>query len=244
MKIIAIGGGEIGRPGTKIETKAIDKEIIRLTGKKHPKVLFIPTASSDSESYYSIFSKYYKKLGCNTDVLYLTKKPEKSEIENKIMGSDAVYVGGGNTLKMLKLWRKTGTDRIIEKAAEKGKVMSGVSAGAICWFKYGNSDSKLKTTGNLIRIKGLDFFDILVCPHYHSEKIRKPALKKMVKKYGGISIALDNCSAIEVVDDKYRIITSNKKANAYKVYRRNGKIIEEKLIKDYFIRPLSELGAK
>ena len=84
-KIVAIGGGEIGRPGFPIETTEIDKEIIKLTSKKNPKVLFIPTASSDSESYYKIVKKYFgDKLGCKTDVLYLIKeKITKKEIKRK-----------------------------------------------------------------------------------------------------------------------------------------------------------------
>ncbi len=96
MKIVAIGGGEIGRPGTKIETKAIDREIIHLTGKKSPKLLFLPTASGDSEGYYEIVRNYFgKKLGCRVDVLYLIKeKLSKEQIERKILGSDIVYVGG------------------------------------------------------------------------------------------------------------------------------------------------------
>jgi dipeptidase E len=99
-KIIAICGGEIGRPGTKVETNAIDKEIIKLSGKKNPLLLFIPTASSDSESYYEVVKKHFgKKLGCRTDVLYLIKdKNTKTEIRNKILSADIIYVGGGDTL--------------------------------------------------------------------------------------------------------------------------------------------------
>jgi dipeptidase E len=76
MKIVAIGGGEIGRPGYKIETEAIDKEIIRLTGKKHPKVLFLPTASGDSKSYYSVVQDYYGKrlLWCRSSSPHSVRK--------------------------------------------------------------------------------------------------------------------------------------------------------------------------
>ena len=73
-KIIAIGGGEIGRPGTKIETTTIDKEILKLSGRKNPSLLFIPTASNDSESYYNVVKKHFNdNLKCKTDVLYLIK---------------------------------------------------------------------------------------------------------------------------------------------------------------------------
>ena len=95
-KIIAIGGGEIGRPGYPVETTKIDKEIIKLTGKQNPKLLFIPTASSDSDGYFETVQKHFgKRLGCKVDVLWLIKEnPSYKEVEEKVMSSDIVYVGG------------------------------------------------------------------------------------------------------------------------------------------------------
>lgn len=246
MRIVAIGGGEIGRPGYPIETRAIDKEIMSLTGKKHPKVLLLPTASGDSEIYYPTFEKYYgKQLGCKTDVLYLIKeKPSTSEIESKIINSDIIYVGGGNTLRMLKVWRRSGVDKILEKANKKNIILAGVSAGAICWMKYGNSNFREfdKSEDNeLGKLKGLNFVNLMVCPHYDVEKNRRPSLMNMIKKHGGIAIALENCSALEIIDDKYRIITSKKGANAYKLHKSKGKVIEEKLPLDKKFKPLKEL---
>jgi dipeptidase E len=245
MKIVAIGGGEIGRPGKDIETESIDKEIIRLANKKHPKVLFIPTASGDSESYYEVVKNYFgSRLGCKTEALYLLKdKPTKEEIRQKIFGSDIVYVGGGNTLRMLKLWRKYNLDAVLEEAANRGVILSGVSAGAICWFRYGNSDS-LKFSDNrnpLIRVRGLDLIPIMACPHYDVEKDRRASLMQEIKNRGGASIALENCTAIEIIGDKYRIITSKKDANAYLVYKKDGKVVEEKINKDGKYRHLEEL---
>lgn len=166
-KIIAIGGGEIGRLGYPIETEKIDREIIKLTGKKKPKLLFLPTASADSEGYFKTVKKYFgKKLGCYVNVLYLTKeKLSKKEIERKILISDIIYVGGGNTLYLMKIWRKLEVDKILEKAHKKGIVLSGLSAGAICWFKYGNSDSIKFKKGQYIKVKGLGLIDALMCPH-------------------------------------------------------------------------------
>ena len=126
-RIVAIGGGEIGRPGYPVETTKIDKEIISLTGKNKPKLLFIPTASSDSESYYDTVRKHFGiRLGCKTDVLYLLK--EKIN-ENKILNSDIIYVGGGNTLLMMNTWRKYGLDKILIEAYNQNIVLSGLSAG-------------------------------------------------------------------------------------------------------------------
>ncbi|MEK6873969.1 MAG: peptidase E [Nanoarchaeota archaeon] len=251
MKIVAIGGGEIGRPNNNggrypIETRAIDKEIIKLTGKTHPKALLLPTASGDSEGYYSTFERYYgKMLGCKTDVLYLIKeRPSKKEIRRRILSSDIIYVGGGNTLRMLKLWRRLGVDKMLEEAGNRGIVLSGLSAGDICWFDYANSDSMKfgpKKQFKMIMLKGLGFIPLMSCPHYNVEKNRHGSLKKMIQKHGGVSIALDNCAAIEVIDDKYKIITSSSNAKAYRVHRKNGKVIEEPLPLDKKFRPLEEL---
>ncbi|HOZ53573.1 MAG TPA: Type 1 glutamine amidotransferase-like domain-containing protein [bacterium] len=166
-KIIAIGGGEIGRPGYSVETLKIDKDIIKLSGRKNPKILFIPTASSDSESYCDTFKKYFgQKLKCQVDVLYLINNNlSQKEISKKILGSDIIYVGGGNTLKMMNIWRKKGVDKILKKALNKDIVLSGISAGAICWFKYGLSDSrKFKNKdSDYIQVSGLNFINIFKC---------------------------------------------------------------------------------
>lgn len=247
-KIVAIGGGEIGRPGHKIETTKIDKEIIKLTGKKTPKLLFIPTASNDSESYYEVVKKHFgKRLGCKTDVLYLIRnKISKREIKDKILNSDIIYVGGGNTLKMLKVWKSTGVDKILKEAYKKGVVLSGLSAGSVCWFKYANSDSEkmIDPNADYIKISGLGFIDALHCPHYDSEKDRKPSLKKMMKDIEAVAIAIDNCCAIEIVGEKYRVISSKLKANAYKVFWRGNKFFEEKIKKTKNYLPLAELLSK
>jgi dipeptidase E len=135
-KIVAMGGGEIGRPidfkdpskgRYPIETRAIDKEIIRLTGKKHPKVVLLPTASGDHPGYFQTFERYYgKMLDCDVQALLLKReKPSREEIRKILLGSDIIYVGGGNTLKMMKLWRKLGVDNVLRQAYEKGIVLCG-----------------------------------------------------------------------------------------------------------------------
>jgi dipeptidase E len=237
-KIIAIGGGEIGRPHEKggfypMETIKIDKEIIAQSKKKNPKLLFIPTASSDSTGYFEVVKKYFEKLGCKVDVLYLIKeKNSKKEIENKIFSADIIYVGGGNTLKMMNLWRKLSVDKILKKAHEKGMILSGVSAGAICWFNFGNSDSRKFTSHSeqLIKVQGIGLISALCCPHYDFEMARQKDLKRMMKKTSKVvSIALENCTALEVIDNKYRIFKSKSTAKAYKVYWNGGKYIKEEI---------------
>lgn len=241
-KIVAIGGGEIGRPGTQVETIPIDKEIIRLTGKRNPHVLFIPTASTDSEGYVDVVKQHFGgRLGCTVDVLYLLRQPDSAQaIKRKIANADIVYVGGGNTLKMMSAWRKHGVDKLLEKASAAGTVLSGVSAGAICWFKYGNSDSRKP----YIRVKGTGMVGALFCPHYDAEIGRPASMKDMMQKTSGVGIAADNCCALQIVGDSYRIICSKPTARAYKVYYKAGKVHHSVLHPSNTFSPLETLLKK
>jgi len=239
-KIIALGGGEIGRPCDNnkgfypAETTSIDKEIIAQTDKKNPKLLFIPTASSDSESYFEVVKKHFSKLGCKIDVLYLIKnKFSKKQIKEKILSANIIYVGGGDTLKMMALWRKLKIDKILKKAHKNNIVLAGLSAGSICWFKYGNSDSRKSTSKNkqLIKVSGLKLINALHCPHYDVEKNRQKDLKRMMKSTPKIvAIAIDNCCAIEIINNKYRIIKSKPNAKAYKTYWKKGIYHKEEIL--------------
>ena len=245
-KIIAIGGGEIGRPGYSIETLKIDKEIIKLSKKKNPKVLFIPTASSDSKSYCNTFQDYFgKRLKCQVDILYLINNNlSQREISKKILSSDIIYVGGGNTLKMMNIWRRKGVDKILKKAFNRDIVLSGISAGAICWFKYGLSDSrKFKNKdSDYIRVSGLNFINMLNCPHYDVESDRREDLKRIMKKTKVPALTLDNCCAIEIIDNRYRIITSKDGAQANLMGWENNEYIESKIKVTNSTRPLKSLS--
>lgn len=249
-KIIAIGGGEIGRKGYQIETTAIDKEILRLSAKKHPRLLFIPTASKDSQIYIDAAKNYFeRRLGCKVDTLLLVKQRMPAVlIRKKINQADVIYVGGGNTLKMMQIWRSTKLKKILNDAYAQGKVLSGLSAGAICWFRYGLSDSRLFSKNsknkNYMRVKGLDFIPLTISPHHIREKKRKNGLIKLMRRTSGVAVALDDFCALEVLDDKFRIISSKMYAGAHKVYMRGGKIHYEPLSKSNSFQHLSVLFKK
>ena len=243
-KIVAIGGGEM-KLG---ETTGIDREIISLTGKSHPHLLFLPTASNDAVTYYDSIKQHFgQELGCRTDVLFLIQdKPQIKEIEKKILSTDAVYVGGGNTEKMMRIWRRTGAAQVLKQAYERGIVLSGISAGAICWFRWGNSDSRVLagTSNSLIRVSGLDLVHALFCPHYDVESHRHESLKTMMAKTPGIAIAVDNCCALEIVDDNYRIISTKSSAKAYQLFWKSGTYNKKIISKGKEFKPLSQLLSK
>lgn len=247
VKIIAIGGGENGRMGTLYETGSIDEEIVFFSGKKNPKLLFIPPPSKFDESYFEVMRGVFVKLGCSVSVFYLRENNlSKVEIENLFLGSDIIYVGGGNTLSMMRYWRKYGIDGVLMKAAKKDIVLAGLSAGGICWFDFGCSDSRKFSNpdADLIKVRGLGLIPALFCPHYDVELDRKGALKDLMKKTKGVGLAFDNCSAIQIKDGCYRIITSKKSANAYKVYWKNKTYFEEVINKNKEFDPLDDLLIK
>lgn len=248
MKIVAIGGGKIGRFGPQVKTTAIDREIVRLSGKTAPRLLFIPTASAGCDEYCAaIYKQFSKKLGCKVDILLLVNTdPERKSIEERMEKADIIYVGEGNTLKMMRYWRKYGVDDAIRKAMRCGAVLCGSSAGSIAWFTYGNSDS-LKSDKNpnkLVRVRGLGFVKALICPHYDKENSRKASLKEMMKTTSGVAIALDECCALVIVDDAYRVLSSIKGRKAYRVYWKKDKFNKEEITQSQEFVPLKPLLTK
>ena len=238
-KIVAIGGGD---------ALEIHQEIVRLSGKTNPNLLFIPTASSDSTSYYEhIKSIYEDTLGCKTDVLYLLQKEVNLSVaEEKILSSDAIYVGGGNTLKMMRRWRYMGIDKILKIAYQNDVVLSGISAGAICWFSYGHSDSMSfynPEDWDYVRVSGLGLVNMILCPHLDAEK-RLQRFEEMVAKHKEIGIGLDNDAAIEIVGERFRIITARDDAAGYKVFKHRGQIVTETLKRNSEFEPLVNLLTK
>ena len=243
QKFMAIGGASL----KKDAISKIDQRIIELSGKVNPSVLFIPTASKDDARYIQRFTEYFQHLGASVDVLSLyAEKLTTDQIQRKFAATDIMYVGGGNTLRMMNLWKKLGIHTLLHQAWQKGKVMCGTSAGSICWFNHGNSDSRKDNNpdADYIKVTALGFIDAMHCPHYDSESARKAPLKKMMKTYSGVAIALEDYAALEVVGDQYKIVTGIDKAQAYKVYWKHGQFHEELLEKSDSYRPLSDLLSK
>jgi dipeptidase E len=170
------------------------------------------------------------------------------DIEKKIFVSDIIYIGGGNTLKMLDVWKKKGVDKILKKAWERGIIISGLSAGAVCWFKYFSSDSKKFIDGKenfeLIKLKGLSWIPMSYCPHFDTEEKRKVHLKIIMKETRGIAVAVENCCALVIRDDEYKIINSKNGASAYKVFWHEKVYYIQKIKDSNKFKPLDDLLTK
>ncbi|MFZ1719968.1 MAG: peptidase E [Candidatus Moraniibacteriota bacterium] len=226
--IVAIGGGEL----KDLETLPIDRALVELSPKRHPRALFVPTASNDAFGYWETFQDVYgKKLGCKTEALFLIReKLSQKRTEEKILSADIIYVGGGHTLKMLRIWRKLGVDRLLRQAYEKGTILSGLSAGAVCWFRFASSDSRRfmkngKKRDALMRVTGLGLLPFTLSPHHVKEKkLRDAGIKKIMTRTPGVALALDDNSAICFQGDRYQMFTSKKGVGIKKVFFKNGKI--------------------
>lgn len=239
-KIVAYGGGEWHR------TLVIQREILRLTGKSRPRVLFVPTASKDNEESCARFNKVYRRLGASVDLLLAIRgTPSPKEIRDKIGGADAIFIGGGNTLMMLRRWKFLGIDKQLLKAYRQGKVLAGSSAGSICWFESGHSDS-MRGYGHdpwdYIAVTGFGLIKGFHCPHYDHED-RTEKFRQMLLRRGGHGIAMDDAAGIEVVDGTYRVLQAFRGAGVYSVRRVRGQIVQKRIPASKEFRPIAEMYA-
>ena len=222
--IFAIGGGELG----DFETFDIDSEIVKATEKKNPIALFIPTASYDAVGYIETFRKVYgEKLACQIDVLLLHDENASSEIaKEKIEKADLIYVGGGDTKNLLDMWMKFGVDEYLKSAMEKGTILSGLSAGSICWFKAGQSDYESfnsdKTIWGYKRLNALNFIQLLHVPHYNEDS-REEEIGEFIYE-GEVALAIDNNACVEIKGNTFRIHKTDFNARVQQVYWKDGKL--------------------
>lgn len=169
-RIIAIGGGEL-RERTTLK---IDEYIAELAkahaGESRANALFIPTASHDFMPYYNTFHKVYTGVfNIKTDVaLTVFKETDREKLKTKFEKADMLYVGGGDTVFMIEQWKKSGMLSLIEEAYERGVIVAGLSAGAICWFSdmYTDSTAALGEGEKYAMFKGLNWLEGKISPHY------------------------------------------------------------------------------
>ncbi len=245
--IIAIGGGDL----RSLATEPIDREIIALSGKPRPRALFAPTASGDSAEYCRAFERAYgDAYGCETDILALVDSPPPyAEIAAKIRRADIVYVGGGNTLMMMRLWRRLGVDELLREAHDAGKTLCGVSAGAICWFERGHSDSmsfENPHDWSYISVEGMGLIRGLACPHYDSDTDGVPRrldFHEMLarERADGVGIAMDDGGALAALGDCFRVISAEPSAGVYVLRVERGEVVERRLPQTEECQPIGEL---
>lgn len=201
-RIIAIGGGEIRSK----ETLEIDGYIASLAreraGERRPYGLFIGTASHDSMPYFNSFRKTYTSVfDIKADVaLTVYGEMDLEKIRGKFEKADFIYVGGGDTLYMLKKWREFGLLDLIKDAYERGVIICGLSAGAICWFEDIYTDSALaEKDGEYSMQKGLGWLRGTVSPHYNERVCDFDEIMKNMP-VDTTAYGIENLAALEFVN--------------------------------------------
>ena len=219
--IVAIGGGGFGRNNLSY---LIEKYILDLSENISPKICFLPTATGDDDTYIVRFYSIFNRLNCKPSHIEFFKRT--TNIRNHIMEQDIVFVGGGNTKSMLAIWNDWGMSDLLNEAYNKGVIMSGVSAGAICWFTSGITDS----WDNELRILPcLDFIRGTCCPHYDEEPSRIPYVKKILLEEKVTNcISIEGGSAMHFIDGKpFKNVSFKNNKNTYNVFLDNNNVVNK-----------------
>lgn len=230
-QIVAMGGG-----GFLMEPKnpLLDDFILGLAHGADSRVCFVTTGSGDADRNLVTF---YETLGrrCRATHLALFRRTER-DLDGFLRAQDVVYVGGGNTASLLAVWRAHGVDRALRAAYEAGVVLAGVSAGAICWFEHGVTDS----FGGVDRLDGaLGFLAGSFCPHWDGESERQPVYRALVAAGMAAGFAADDGAALHFVDGALgEVVTSRPSARALRVERGgDGAVVETPLPTRYLGAP-------
>jgi peptidase E len=172
--VVALGGGGFSDAWGRVAP--LDGFILSLAGSRRPRVCFVPTATGDSLSYIERFYAAFTRIDCRPSHLSLFSLAYP-DLPGALLEQDVIYVGGGNTANMLAVWRVHGVDSILRRAWESGVVLCGISAGSLCWFEGGVTDSwgELRPL-----VDGLGLIAGSNCPHYDSEPERRPTYRRAV----------------------------------------------------------------
>ncbi len=223
--IVAMGGG--GFSMEPRNTKLDDFVLSLARRKRRPRVCFVGTASGDSDAYIRRFHEAFPPSRAAATHLTFFERTV-NDLKSFVMQQDVIYVGGGSSANMIAVWRLHGLDKALRAAWNAGIVMAGISAGAICWFEDGLTDS----FGMPYRAldDGLGFVRGACCPHYDGEKERRPTLMRLIKRGLPSTIALDDGAAAHFVGTRLKeVVSSRPKARAMRVELIKGSVIEKTL---------------
>jgi len=209
-QIVGLGGSG----DTDEETAQLVAHVVGLAGKSAPKVCVVPTAVGDDA--VSVL-RLYDRLPPEAVKSYLSFFPWPPEnLRELMLGQDVIFVGGGNTANMLAIWRIHGLDRILREAWEAGVVLTGWSAGMICWFEAGVTDSFGPQLDGMR--DGLGFLQGSACPHYDGEELRRPVYTRLVAEGFPPGIAADDGVGVRYVGTELaEVVTCRERATAYRV---------------------------
>jgi peptidase E len=201
--------------------------LLGLAGKERPRLMFVPTALAEQPD--SIL-RAYEIFGTRAEVTHLTFFPwPPPDLRERTLEQDVVLVGGGNTANMLAIWRVHGFDAVLREAWERDVVLAGWSAGGICWFEAGVTDSFGPQLEGMR--DGLGFLPGSACPHYDGEELRRPRFGELVREGFPAGIAMDDDVAVRYDGTRLvEIVTARDGATAYHVSADGEEPLEARLL--------------
>jgi dipeptidase E len=232
QRILAMGGASLMPSSTD---GAMHQYLLDLTGQARPRICFIGTAGGDNAEYLANFYAWFAPRAEATHLGLFDIRVE--DIEGFLLAQDAIYVGGGNTANMLAIWRTHDVDRALKAAWEAGIVLAGPSAGGMCWFEAGLTDSFGPALNPLK--DGLRFLNGSFCPHYDSESLRRPRYHEVVgsgQLPAGYA-ADDGVGLLFEGRELGAVVASLPGASAFRVSRGRGNAVEEEPLRAKVIRP-------
>ncbi|HTD64842.1 MAG TPA: peptidase E [Verrucomicrobiae bacterium] len=207
-RIVACGGEQLSYP-------ALTRYLLDLAGKPRPKILFVPTASGDDAAYLLTFYQALAGVACEPSHLLLFNRAV-DDIDGLLRSQDVVVVGGGNTANMLAIWRLHGVDEALRNAYRGGTILTGWSAGCICWFEAGITDSFTIELGPLR--DGLKLLGGSACPHYDSQQLRRPVYAREIAAGLSPGIALEDAVVARYDDERLiEIVSARAEGRAFRV---------------------------
>ncbi len=218
-QIVAMGGGGFSmEPANPL----LDDYVLRLTGAARPRVAFLGTASGDSAVYADRFRWVFQAPRARATVISTFQR--SGDLRHAVLAQDVIYVGGGNTVNLLAIWRAHGLDRILRDAWRRGIVLAGVSAGALCWFEGGTTDSY----GPIAPLRdGLAFLIGSFSPHYDGEGDRRPVHRKAIERGLPDGYAADDGAAAHFVRRRLEAcVASRPHAKVWRLERHGKKVVE------------------
>jgi peptidase E len=211
--IFAMGGGGFT---AEPHNPALDDFILSLARRREARILFLPTASGDPNAQIAAFRSAFGNRACVPHHLSLFRlEQEPADLRELILAQDIVYVGGGSMRNLLAIWREHGLDQFLREAWEKGVVLAGLSAGAMCWFDHGITCS----TGRPAPVRGLGLLPGSFSVHYDGDPTRRPVFLDAVARgampagYGaddGVGLLFEDRALV-------RIVSSRPAGRAYRV---------------------------
>ena len=206
------------------ENLALDRYVLAQARRPDPAVAFLPTARGDAEDCVARYHAAFGRLPCRPSHVELFRRT--GDLRAQLLSQDVLYVGGGNTRSMLAVWREWGIPELLREAWEGGTVLAGVSAGAICWFEQGVTDSIAE---KLAALEGLGLLPGSCCPHYDGEPDRRPAYHRLLAAGAIVSgVALDDGAAAHFRGTQiHALVASRPRARVYRVGVDGGTVREE-----------------